>query len=75
MFGKMTRPCLCQAFSKFVPRVKRGNPKNIKPSVSFIKCSLFGLVKRGEFGASAREYQAQTRAGEATVWEACSVEA
>lgn len=59
MFGKKTEelhsrwgfafiPRLCQTFSKFVPRVKKGNPKNIKPSVSFIKRSLFSVVKRRE---------------------------
>lgn len=72
MLGKMTPSCthaeafflliraFCQTFSKFVPRVKNGNPKNIKPSVSSMKRSLFSVVKRREFGASTRVYQAQT---------------
>lgn len=69
MFGEMTRSCtqtegflLSQADAKrsvnLFHVVKRGNPKNIQPSVSFIKRSLFGVVKRGVFSAGARVYQA-----------------
>lgn len=61
-------PCLRQMLGKFVPCVKKGNPRNIKLGVSItIKCPLFSVVKRRDL--NARQSQAQTWAGKVVGWE------